>query len=109
MFAAKIAKRKKTRVLFVPLYLIDPLGVLTTEIGEFAKEQGLEQNPVDKEEPEPDLLLIFDGLDELDYQGVAAEKAVRDFIHKVEKLVAKWNSGTKDYWLRVILSGRELL
>jgi hypothetical protein len=71
VFAAGVAQRRsKLRVLFVPLHLIDASKDLVEEIGRFVREDGgLVGNPLDPESPEPNLLVIFDGLDELAGQG----------------------------------------
>lgn len=108
VFASEIAATGKVKVLFIPLHLIDPLKDLCEEVGRFVKEEGiLNQNPLDADSPEPNLLLIFDGLDELASQGKAAAEASRSFIREVEKTVQMRNLvATK---LRVIISGRELV
>ena len=64
-------------------------------------------NPLDPESPEPSLLVIFDGLDELASQGKAAAEIARGFVREVEKTVERRNQQTIK--LRVLLSGRELV
>jgi len=94
--------------LYVPLHLIDASKDLIEEIGRFIREEGiLSENPLNPESPEPNLLIIFDGLDELASQGrVAAEKAGA-FIREVERTAERRNlQGIK---LRVLISGRELI
>jgi uncharacterized protein YjbI with pentapeptide repeats len=107
-FAANIANIEKKKVLFVSLHLIDPLKDVVDEVGRFVKEEGiLIQNPLDPDSPEPNLLIIFDGLDELASQGRAAAEAARDFIREIDKLVEKRNLQSIN--LRVLISGRELV
>lgn len=108
IFAAQIAKSKKIKVLFVPLHLIDPTKDIIDEIARFTKAEGiLIQNPLDQDSPEPNLLLIFDGLDELSNQGKAAAETARAFIRETDRTVEKRNlNGLK---LRVLFSGRELV
>jgi hypothetical protein len=78
IFAAQVASAGTPRVLFIPLHLIDPSKDLTEEIGRFLKDEGvLQHNPMDPESPEPNLLIIFDGLDELSSQGKAAADMCR--------------------------------
>jgi hypothetical protein len=78
IFAAKIAQDRKAKVLFVPLHLIDASKDLVDEVGRFIKDEGvLIQNPLDPESPEPNLLIIFDGLDELASQGRASAETAR--------------------------------
>ena len=108
IFAAHIAHAGKLRVLFIPLHLIDPSKDLVDEIGRFVKDEGvLLHNPMDPESPEPDLLLIFDGLDELSSQGKAAAETARAFVREVEKTVERRNQ--QGVRLRVLLSGREVV
>jgi hypothetical protein len=108
IFAARIAKQGKPKVLFVPLHLIDPSKELAEEVGRFTKDEGvLLQNPLDPESPEPNLLIILDGLDELANQGKAAAETARAFIREVERTVEKRN--LQSLKLRVLISGRELV
>ena len=95
-------------MLFVPLHLIDPSKDLVDEVGRFVRDEGvLLQNPLDPESPEPNLLIIFDGLDELASQGKAAAETARAFVREVERTLEKRNlQGIK---LRVLISGRELV
>jgi len=108
IFAAKHSHDPKLKVLYVPLHLIDASKDLVEEIGRFVKDEGvLLQNPLDPESPEPNLLIIFDGLDELASQGKAAAETARAFVREVDITVEKRNQqGVK---LRVLISGRELI
>ena len=108
IFSAKIAQAGKVKVLYVPLHLIDPTKSLLDEVGRFVKDEGvLLQNPLDTESPEPNLLIIFDGLDELASQGKAAAETARAFVREVERTVEKRN--LQSVRLRVLISGRELV
>jgi len=109
VFASGIAaSHPKTKVLFVPLHLIDASKDLIEEIGRFVRDEGvLLNNPLDSESPEPNLLIIFDGLDELASQGKAAADIARAFVREVEKTVERRNQQVVR--LRVLLSGRELV
>jgi uncharacterized protein YjbI with pentapeptide repeats len=108
VFAARLAERAGLRVLFIPLHLIDPSKNLEDEIARFVRDEGvLAHNPLDPASPEPNLLVILDGLDELATQGKAAAETARAFVREIERTVQKRNSaGTR---LRVLLSGRELV
>jgi len=107
VFAAKLAVDNKIRVLLVALHLIDPLKDLIAEIGRFVQDGGFfTNNPLDAESPESNLLLIFDGLDELASQGKVAAETSRAFIYEVERTLQKRN--TTGLKLRVVISGREL-
>ncbi len=108
IFAAKVAQTGRLRVLFVPLHLIDPAKDLADEVGRFTRDEGvLVQNPLDPESPEPNLLLILDGLDELASQGKAAAETARAFVREVERTVERRN--LQSMKLRVLLSGREMV
>lgn len=108
VFAARVAQDSKLKVLYVPLHLIDPSKDLVEEIGRFVKDEGLLlQNPLDPDSPEPNLLIIFDGLDELASQGKAAAETARAFVREVDRTVEKRNS--QDVRLRVLIGGRELV
>ncbi len=108
VFAAGVAKDGKQKVLYVPLHLIDPSKDLVDEVGRFVRDEGiLLQNPLDPDSPEPNLLIIFDGLDELASQGKAAAETARAFIREVERTVEKRN--LRSVALRVLISGRELV
>jgi len=109
VFASGIAQSyPKIKVLFVPLHLIDASKDLVEEVGRFVREDGvLLSNPLDPESPEPNLLIIFDGLDELASQGKAAADIARGFVREVEKTVERRNHQMVK--LRVLLSGRELV
>jgi uncharacterized protein YjbI with pentapeptide repeats len=109
VFAAGIQQtHPKTRVLFVPLHLIDASKDLVDEVGRFVRDEGvLVGNPLDPESPEPNLLIIFDGLDELASQGKASAETARNFVREVEKTVERRNQ--QNVRLQVLLSGRELV
>jgi len=108
ILAAQLTHSPKLKILYVPLHLIDPAKDLVDEIGRFVRDEGvLLQNPLDPESPEPNLLIIFDGLDELASQGKAAAETARAFVREVDRTVEKRNMQTVK--LRVLISGRELV
>ena len=109
VFASGIAQsHSRIKVLFVPLHLIDASKDLVEEVGRFVRDEGvLLSNPLDPESPDPNLLVIFDGLDELASQGKAAADIARGFVREVEKTVERRNQQVVR--LRVLLSGRELV
>jgi hypothetical protein len=89
IFAAGLAAKHK-RVLFIPLHLIDAGKDLVDEVGRFVKDEGiLSENPLNPSSPEPNLTIVFDGLDELASQGKAAAETARAFIREVEKTLEK--------------------
>jgi len=108
IFAAQLSDSPRLKVLYVSLHLIDPTRDLVDEIARFVRDEGvLLQNPLDPESPEPNLLIIFDGLDELASQGKAAAETARAFVREVDRTVEKRNMNKVK--LRVLISGRELV
>ena len=108
IFAAKHSLDPDLKVLYVPLHLIDASKDLVEEVGRFVRDEGiLLQNPLDPESPEPNLLLIFDGLDELASQGRAAAETARAFVRMLDLTVEKRNQQSVE--LRAVISGRELV
>jgi uncharacterized protein YjbI with pentapeptide repeats len=108
IFAAHLSDNPETKVLYVPLHLIDPAKDLVEEIGRFVRDEGvLLHNPLDPDSSEPNLLIIFDGLDELASQGKAAADTARAFVREVDRTVEKRNM--QSVRLHVLISGRELV
>jgi uncharacterized protein YjbI with pentapeptide repeats len=107
IFAAKLSEEGR-RVLLIPMHLIDPARDLIDEIGRFVKDEGiLFENPLNPDSPEPNLLVVFDGLDEMASQGKVAAETARTFVNEIERTVERRNSRTAS--LRVVISGRELI
>ena len=108
IFAARHSQDSRYKVLYVPLHLIDATKDLVDEIGQFVREEGiLLSNPLEHNSPEPNLLIIFDGLDELASQGRAGSETARAFIREVERTVEKRNQ--QSIKLRALIIGRELI
>ncbi|MBF0538337.1 MAG: pentapeptide repeat-containing protein [Nitrospirae bacterium] len=108
IFAARLAHEGPAKVIYVPLHLIDATKDLAEEISRFVKaDRILVQNPLDLDCPEPNLLVILDGLDELASQGQAAAETARAFVREVERTVERHNH--TEFCLRILISGRELV
>jgi uncharacterized protein YjbI with pentapeptide repeats len=108
IFAASVSAAGKTRVLFIELHEIDPTRDLADEIARFVRDEGiLAVDPLDADDPEQDLLIILDGLDELATQGRVAADTARSFVREVERTLDRKNK--QAIRLRVLLSGRELV
>src|SRR5215213_5233278 len=109
VFASGVAQsHPRIKILFVPLHLIDASKDLVEEVGRFVRDEGvLLSNPLDPESLDPNLLVIFDGLDELASQGKAAADIAKGFVREVEKTVERRNQQVVKF--RVLLSGRELV
>ncbi|RKI68240.1 hypothetical protein D7X55_12655 [Corallococcus sp. AB049A] len=107
MFAAK-ESAKRRHVLYVPLHLFDPAGDVEHSVGRFFKEtQVFQDNPLDLRTGPRQLLLIFDGLDELAMQGKEAAEIAKNFLDEIRKFVEVRNYD--QVRLQVLIFGRELV
>ncbi|MEM9275957.1 MAG: pentapeptide repeat-containing protein [Cyanobacteria bacterium P01_F01_bin.143] len=108
IFAARRAAKGDIPTLFIPLHKFSHGDDLVKAIGEFAQTNCfLSHNPIERDNEDLRLLIIFDGLDELSMQGKIAENAAKDFVEAVRFLVTQFNSYKAR--LQVIISGREVV
>ncbi|BCL37351.1 hypothetical protein NSMS1_37980 [Nostoc sp. MS1] len=108
IFAANQAEKEQP-VLFVPLHQFEPSDDLVDAVGKFVRDDGfLRYNPLEKDKSEPELLIIFDGLDELAMQGKIASETAQQFIREVQRKVERFNDRGETR-LKVLISGRELV
>ena len=107
MFAAHLIEQLNLSVLFIPLDQFTFSRDLVYDVGQFIHYvPSLDHNPLDLQNGEPQLLIIFDGLDELDRQGQVGTDTAQQFVRNVKKQVKNFNmSGTQ---LQVLISSREL-
>jgi hypothetical protein len=92
IFAANQAEKGKMPVLFIPLHHFDPSEDLIDAVGEFVRLDGfLSHNPLETDNGESQLLIIFDGLDELAMQGKIAAEVAQQFVREVQKKVDWFN------------------
>jgi uncharacterized protein YjbI with pentapeptide repeats len=109
IFAAQQAEKGEIPVLFIPLHLFKVSDDLVKAVGEFVQVEGfLSDNPLDRENGESRLLIIFDGLDELSMQGKIAEQTAKEFVEEVRLEVARFNNHQKIN-LQVLITGREVV
>ncbi len=109
MLAAHLAEDETVPVLFVPLHQLDPSGDLVTALGDFLRadlDNILPPNPLESGNAERQVLLVFDGLDELAMQGKVAAQAAQDFVREVQKKLLSFNRS--DARVFALLSGRDL-
>ncbi|HYL05147.1 MAG TPA: pentapeptide repeat-containing protein, partial [Thermoanaerobaculia bacterium] len=104
VYAAAAAGRRR-RVLYVPLHLFNFGPALDAAVGEYVRADVLPANPLDRETGEPELLLIFDGLDELAQRGRLGAETARDFVREVQKAIELRNAEARR--LLVLVTGRE--
>lgn len=109
MFAAQQAQKNERRVLFVQLHRLD-LNFnddLIDSINSYAVYDGfLPPDILNPKASDLRLLLIFDGLDELQMQGKTGANIAQNFIHSLQKKVDLFN--LREPRLRVVVTGRDL-
>jgi len=108
MFCCELAESGLAKPIYIPLHVIDPTRDVVSEVERFVRDEGLIGfNPMDSEKKENDILLVFDGLDELASMGKIAAQVARDFVQAVERMIERRNLG--EFPIRVLISGRELI
>lgn len=108
IFCCELAKSGLAKPIYIPLHLIDPSRDVVQEIERFVKDEGLLGfKPLDGDRKDDNILIVFDGLDELASMGKAAAQVARDFVQAVERMVERRNLGS--FPIFVLLSGRELI
>jgi hypothetical protein len=110
IWAAELAESGEIPVLFVPLHQLNWDTDLKDAIGKFIRDDlhgVMPPNPLQPENLQSRLLLIFDGLDELAMQGKVGIEAAQQFVRDVQKLFYQFNQ--KELKLQVLLSGRDVV
>ncbi|HEX8154033.1 MAG TPA: NACHT domain-containing protein, partial [Thermoanaerobaculia bacterium] len=105
MFADAAVARNDFAVLFVPLHLFDFNGSLEASLREFARSCGAPPDPL-ATATRP-LLLIFDGLDELEMQGAHGAAVASAFLGDLWKMLGRRNRSERRVF--AIVTGREIL
>ncbi|MBD2569761.1 pentapeptide repeat-containing protein [Anabaena lutea] len=107
IFAANQAKKGEVRVLFIPLHRFEVTDNLINAVGNFVLSNGfIQENPLQANDFESRLLIIFDGLDELAMQGKLGAEVAKEFILKVERNLDNFNQ--RETRLQVLITGRNL-
>ena len=105
-WAASVMQRESMiPTLLVPLHYLKTLD-LEREIGHYAKLCGFPANPLGTDEGERRLLLILDGLDELDADQKRGRDAAAALVTAVHQLLLKNNH---NFEIQVVLAGRALI
>ena len=108
IFAAQQAEKGEIPILFIPLHLFTLSDDLVKAVGDFVQLDGfLRYNPLHRDDGEPRLLIIFDGLDELSMQGKISEETAKQFVEEVRLKV--WQFNQHKTHLQLLLSGREVV
>ncbi|MCG8419509.1 MAG: pentapeptide repeat-containing protein [Proteobacteria bacterium] len=105
MFAVEWTERS-SRVVYVPLFEFDLADSLTSAMDSYARRLGLPAGLFDPDRGEGDLLVIFDGLDELSLRGRLGAETVRQFVRLLERSVRDMNRDRCR--LRVLVTGRDI-
>lgn len=105
MFAASATAMDELAVLFVPLHLFDFTSDLETAIAAFTSSTGAPAEPFSA--PYQRLLLIFDGLDELEMMGQHGAEVALQFVQSLGKLLQRRNR--KKRRVLAVVTGREVL
>lgn len=108
MFAAQQSRIEDRLILFIPLHLFRLSDDLVKAVGEFVQTDGfLLENPLERDNEDLRIFIVFDGLDELSQQGKIAEEAAKNFVEEVRFLVSQFNS--RKTRLQVLITGREVV
>ncbi|GBE76482.1 pentapeptide repeat-containing protein [Microcystis aeruginosa NIES-87] len=107
VFAAQQARLEK-QVLYIPLHRLSFSTDLVTAVKTFVQHDGfLPENPLEPSDQGLQLLIIFDGLDELSMQGKIAQEVAQNFINEVREQVKSFNQNKTR--LQVLISGRDVV
>ena len=105
-WAAQVMQREPmVPTLLVPLHYLKTLD-LEREVGDYAKLCDFPANPLDTDAGERRLLLILDGLDELDADQKRGRDAAAALVTAVHHLLLKNNH---NFEIQVVLAGRALI
>ncbi len=105
-WAAQVMQREPMLpTLLVPLHYLKTLD-LEREVGDYAKLCGFPANPLDTAGGERRLLLILDGLDELDADQKRGRDAAAALVTAAQHLLLKNNH---NFEIQVVLAGRALI
>ncbi|MCZ8306111.1 MAG: pentapeptide repeat-containing protein [Microcystis sp. LE19-98.1E] len=107
VFAAQQARLEK-QVLYIPLHRLSFSTDLVTAVKTFVQHDGfLPENPLEPSDQDLQLLIIFDGLDELSMQGKIAQEVAQNFVNEVRDQVKSFNQNKTR--LQVLISGRDVV
>jgi len=110
MFTSEALSKTSWRSLYIPLHRIKYKGEIVPAIHDYLERTKLlpgAATPLDPESGEPQLLVVFDGLDELAMLGKIAQGTVAEFVRAVKDFVRDQNTTTLR--LKVILTGRTVV
>ncbi len=88
-FCAELIKGGAVRVLYVPLHELDPDGKPETELDRFATEHAYPSGVLDPDPALPPLLIVFDGLDELQQTDTEGKSLAYTFAAKYQPAIER--------------------
>ena len=103
IFAAKLAE-KNLHALFIPLHKIDVSGNIVDAVGDYLMTEFTE-NPL--RDQTANMLVIFDGLDELTETGRKYAEVAKDFVDRADKQLVQPNRNSR--CVRVLYTGRVIV
>jgi len=104
VFAAKLAKEEKHKVLFIPLHKIDVSGNVIDAVGDYLRTEFTE-NPL--KDPVANLLVIFDGLDELTETGQKYADVATGFVQRANSQLVSSNRNSRN--VKLLYTGRTVV
>ncbi|MBB3035146.1 NACHT domain-containing protein [Alteriqipengyuania lutimaris] len=108
MAAAELASEGRN-ILLLQLHLLDIQDSFASAISSYFQETRFFRmhNPLDEGTAERPLLIILDGLDEIQMQGRAAHESAKDFVADALRWLDRKNSGD-DLRAKILFTGRDL-
>ena len=104
VFAAKLAKEEKLKVLFIPLHKIDISGNVIDAVGDYLRTE-FTDNPL--KDPAANLLVILDGLDELTETGQKYADVATGFVQRTNSQLVSSNRNGR--CVRLLYTGRTIV
>lgn len=93
IFASHLADHR-VDVLFVPLYQVDLESGISRSLAEFFGQSGFfASDPLDVDSDRP-IILILDGLDEIQMQGRAAQESAQNFVDDLIRYIDRRNANS---------------
>ncbi|CAN5815630.1 hypothetical protein BH11PSE6_BH11PSE6_11050 [soil metagenome] len=106
LLSARLAEGGRN-VVFIPLHQIDLESGIAPAIGHYLKDVGhFTNNPLEQIDESSPLILVLDGLDEIQMQGRAAQDAASGMVSDLLRWIDRKNSLALR--IKCIITGREL-
>jgi hypothetical protein len=109
-WVAQLAKKRQIPVLFFPLHYFDINNSIEAASDKYFKTSDhipLDFNPLDDTRSFDQLLLVFDGLDELVMRGKSSKEAANAFMQELRDFCRQKNEGKQR--IKVVVTGRPIV